>query len=173
VPIPKFANPCLFFRKEIEGQQQARSGALSTSEVSPTDQADPPEGEWMRQLERSVMMSTQSERANPGVRLTLLDREAEIGKRLISGAQAIGIFADVPIADPRRHRIVARDVLGRSARQLIRFVNHVLVTLQERQDIFNSTLHVVQVMSAGDPSRCLFQLGGDELQETGDVGREH
>jgi hypothetical protein len=60
------------------------------------------DGAWLRRLGALgwSAMSTQSERANPGVRLTLLDREAEIGKRLISGAQAIGIFA-VPIADPR------------------------------------------------------------------------
>ena len=38
-------------------------------------------------------MSSQSECANPGVRLTVLYREAETGKRLISSAQAIGIFA--------------------------------------------------------------------------------
>jgi hypothetical protein len=46
-------------------------------------------------------MSSQSECANPGVRLTVLYREAETGKRLISSAQAIGIFADVPLTDLR------------------------------------------------------------------------
>jgi hypothetical protein len=63
--------------------------------------------------------------------------------------------------------------VGRLAGELIRFFNDVIVALEQRQDIFNSTLHVVQVMSAGDPARCLFELGGDELQETGDMGREH
>jgi len=33
--------------------------------------------------------------------LTVLYREAETGKRLISSAQAIGIFADVPLTDLR------------------------------------------------------------------------
>ena len=34
-------------------------------------------------------------------RADLLYREAETSKRLMSGAQAIGIFADVPITNPR------------------------------------------------------------------------
>ena len=47
---------------------------------------------------RSVAkISRQSERADPGVRLTMLYRKAETGKRLMSGPQAIGIFASVPI----------------------------------------------------------------------------
>ena len=46
-------------------------------------------------------ISRQSERANPGVRLTMLYRKAETGKRLMSGPQAIGIFASVPITNPR------------------------------------------------------------------------
>ena len=81
--------------------QAHHPGPLSASGARPTDQTDP-----RRRMAAATgalgwsAMSTQSERANPGVRLTLLDREAEIGKRLISGAQAIGIFA-VPIADPR------------------------------------------------------------------------
>jgi hypothetical protein len=37
----------------------------------------------------------------PGVRPTLLYREAETGKCLMSVAQPIGIFANVPITDPR------------------------------------------------------------------------
>lgn len=58
---------------------------------------------------------------------------------------------------------MAYDVLGRSAGELIRFFNHVLVALKERQDIFNSTLYIVQVMSAGHPARFLLELSADEL----------
>ncbi len=45
----------------------------------------------------------------------MLYREAETGKRLISSVQAIGILADVSIANLRRDQIVACDVVGRSA----------------------------------------------------------
>ena len=46
---------------------------------------------------RSVAkISRQSERADPGVRLTMLYRKAETGKRLMSGPQAIGIFITNP-----------------------------------------------------------------------------
>lgn len=59
--------------------------------------------------------SSESERANPGVWLTSLYRQAEAGKRLLRGAQTIGIFAGVPVAHVRRDQIMACDVAGRSA----------------------------------------------------------
>jgi len=50
---------------------------------------------------QSRRVSTQSEPANPGVRLTMLYRQAETGKRVMSGAQALGIIVDVLITHPR------------------------------------------------------------------------
>jgi hypothetical protein len=50
---------------------------------------------------QSRRISTQSEPAHPGVRLTMLYRQAETGKRVMSGAQAVGIFVDVLLTHPR------------------------------------------------------------------------
>jgi hypothetical protein len=118
-------------------------------------------------------VSTQSEPANPGVRPAVLNRQAETGKRLMSGAQALGIFVDVLVTHPRRDQIVACDVIGRPAGELIGFFNDVVVALEQRQDVFNSTLHVVEVMRAGRPARCLLELGKDEMEKAFDMGREH
>jgi hypothetical protein len=103
----------------------------------------------------------------------VLYREAETGKRLISRAQAIGILADVPIANLRWDQIVACDVVGRSAWELICSINNVIAIFEERQNVFNSTLHIVEVMRASYPTRCLLKLGIDELQKARDVGGEH
>ena len=46
---------------------------------------------------------------------------------------------------------------------LYRFINKVIVIFEERQDVFDSALHVVEVMRAGYPARCLLELGSDEL----------
>jgi hypothetical protein len=68
---------------------------------------------------------------------------------------------------------VACDVVGRSAGELIRFLNDVIIALEERQNIFNSTLHVVEVMRAGHPARRFLELGKDEMEKAFDMGREH
>jgi hypothetical protein len=46
---------------------------------------------------QSEVISRQPECADPGIRLTVLYRKAETGKRLMGSAQAISILADVPI----------------------------------------------------------------------------
>ena len=46
---------------------------------------------------------------------------------------------------------------------LYRFINKVIIIFEERQDVFNSTLHVVEVMRTGYPARCLLKLDIDEL----------
>jgi hypothetical protein len=56
---------------------------------------------------------------------------------------------------------------------LICFINKVIVIFEERQNVFNSTLHVVEVMRAGHPARCLLELGKDEMEKAFDMGREH
>ena len=56
---------------------------------------------------------------------------------------------------------------------MVRFLNNIIVILEEAQDVFNSTLHVVEVMNAGYPARCLLELGPDEVEETCDVCGEH
>jgi hypothetical protein len=53
-------------------------------------------GRWIAEL-----ISRQSEHADPGIRLTVLYREAETGKRIMGSAQAISILADVPITNFR------------------------------------------------------------------------
>ena len=58
-------------------------------------------------------------------------------------------------------------------RSSIRFFNNVVVIFEQRQNVFNSTLHVVEVMRAGHSARCLLELGVDEPQKAGDVGRKH
>ena len=50
---------------------------------------------------QSEAISRQAECADPGIRLTVLYRKAETGKRLMGGAQAISILADVPITNLR------------------------------------------------------------------------
>ena len=55
----------------------------------------------MPTLRINMIGLSQSERANPGVRLTLLDREAETVERLMRGVQPIGIFADAAVTAPR------------------------------------------------------------------------
>ena len=50
---------------------------------------------------RAEVISRQSECANPRIRLTVLYRETEIGKRLIGRAQAICILDDLPITHLR------------------------------------------------------------------------
>jgi hypothetical protein len=64
---------------------------------------------------------------------------------------------------------MACDIAGSSARELIRFVKNIIVIFEEAHDVFNSTLHVVEVMNADYPARCLLELGPDEVQETRDV----
>jgi hypothetical protein len=46
---------------------------------------------------QSEAISPQAESADPGIRLTVLHRKAETGKRLMGSAQAISILADVPV----------------------------------------------------------------------------
>ena len=62
-----------------------------------------------------AVISGESERADPGVRLAVLDREAETGKRLMRGLQAVGILSDVPVAHLRGDQVVACDIVGGSA----------------------------------------------------------
>jgi hypothetical protein len=64
---------------------------------------------------QSEAISPQAECADPGIRLTVLYRKAETGKRLMGSAQAIGILADVPVTRLRRNQIMACDVAGGSA----------------------------------------------------------
>jgi G3E family GTPase len=103
----------------------------------------------------------------------VLYREAETGKRFVSSAQAIGILADVSIANLRWDQIVACDVVERSAWELICSINKLIVIVEERQNVLNSTLHIVEVMRASYPARCLLKLGINELQKARDVGGEH
>jgi hypothetical protein len=56
---------------------------------------------------------------------------------------------------------------------LVRFFNNIIVIFEEAQNVFNSTLHVVEVMNADYPARCLLKLGPDEVKETCDVRGEH
>ena len=56
---------------------------------------------------------------------------------------------------------------------MIRFFNNIIVIFEEAQNVFNSTLHVVEVVNAGYPARCLLKLGSDEVKETCDVCGEH
>ena len=111
------------------------------------------------------MISGESEHANPGVRLAVFDRKAKTGKRLMRGVQAIGVLSDIPIAHLRGDQIVASDVVGGSAGKLIGFFNNIIVIFEQRQNIFNSTSHVVKVMRAGHPARCLVELGTDEFRK--------
>jgi hypothetical protein len=117
--------------------------------------------------------SGKPEHANPGVRLAVLDRKAKTGKRFMRGVQAIGILSDIPIAHLRGDQIVASDVVGGSAGELIGFFNNVIVKFEQRQNIFDSTSHVVKMVRAGHPARCLVELDTDESQETCKVRREH
>jgi hypothetical protein len=50
---------------------------------------------------QSEPISRQTECPDPGIRLTVLYRKAETGKRLVGSAQAISILADVPVTHLR------------------------------------------------------------------------
>ena len=58
---------------------------------------------------------------------------------------------------------MAGDVGGRSTCELIRFFNNDTIKFEKAQNVFNSTLHVVNVMRTYYPARCLLKLGTDEL----------
>jgi hypothetical protein len=58
--------------------------------------------------------------------------EAETGKRRVSGLEAIGVFADVSIRTLPGDQIVARDIAGSSAGELIRFLDDVIIILEKR-----------------------------------------
>ena len=75
--------------------------------------------------------SRQAKRVNSGVRPTVLYREAETGKRRMRGLEASGVLAAVHISSRRGNRIAMRDVVGRSAGELIRFLNHIIVMFEE------------------------------------------
>jgi hypothetical protein len=61
----------------------------------------------------------------------VLYREAETGKRRMRGLEASGVLAAVHISSRRGNRIAMRDVVGRSAGELIRFLNHIIVMFEE------------------------------------------
>jgi hypothetical protein len=100
-----------------------------------------------RRLRRDAawMISCQAKRVNSGVRPTVLDGEAETGKRRVGGVEAISVLIAVPVSKRSGDRIAMRD----------------------------STVHVVDVVNAANPERCLLELGTDELEETGNMCREH
>jgi hypothetical protein len=75
--------------------------------------------------------SRQAKRVNSGVRPTVLYREAETGKRRMRGLEASGVLAAVHISSRRGNRIAMRDVVGCSAGELIRFLNHIIVIFEE------------------------------------------
>jgi|SoimicmetaTmtHAB_FD_contig_51_1912325_length_580_multi_2_in_0_out_0_1 hypothetical protein len=77
-------------------------------------------------------MSCQAKRVNSGVRPTVLYREAETGKRCMRGLEASGVLAAVYISNRGGNRIPMRDVVGRSAGELIRFLNHIIVMFEQR-----------------------------------------
>ena len=75
--------------------------------------------------------SRQAKRVDSGVRPTVLYREAETGKRHMRGLEASGVLAAVDSANCRGNRIAMRDVVGRPAGELIRFLNHIMVMLEK------------------------------------------
>jgi hypothetical protein len=61
----------------------------------------------------------------------VLYSEAETGKRRMSGLEAMGVFADVHVPRGRGDQIVAGDIAGSSAGELIRFFDDVVVILEK------------------------------------------
>jgi hypothetical protein len=62
----------------------------------------------------------------------MLYRKAETVKRRMSGAQAVGVVVDIAIPNRRRDQTVARNVIGSSARKLIRCFDNVIVAFEQR-----------------------------------------
>jgi hypothetical protein len=62
----------------------------------------------------------------------VLYREAKTGKRRMRGLEARGVLAAVAISNRRGDRIAMRDVVGRSAGELLRLLNHIIVMFEER-----------------------------------------
>ena len=76
-------------------------------------------------------ISRQAKRANSGVRPTVLYRETETGERRESSMETIGVFVAISIPS-RRDQIMARDVAGSSARELIGLLDYFAVELEKR-----------------------------------------
>ena len=76
-------------------------------------------------------ISRQAKRVNSGVRPTVLYRETETGERRASSIETIGVFVAISIPD-RRDQIMARDIAGSFARELIGFLDNFAVGLEKR-----------------------------------------
>jgi hypothetical protein len=74
--------------------------------MNPTSRARP-----LQKRRRQAILS-QSERADPGVWLTLCYRKAKAGKRLANSAQAVGVFDNRPVTVFRCDEIVVFDVIA-------------------------------------------------------------
>jgi hypothetical protein len=62
----------------------------------------------------------------------MLHRKAETVKRRMSGTQAVGVVADIGIRSRRRDQTVARNIIGSSARKLIRCFDNIIVPFEQR-----------------------------------------
>ena len=75
-------------------------------------------------------ISRQAKRVNSGVRPTVLYRETETGERRASSIETIGVFVAISIPD-RRDQIMARDIAGSFARELIGLLDNFAVGLEK------------------------------------------
>ena len=92
-------------------------------------------------------ISCQAKGVNSGVRPTALDRKTETGERRLSSVKSIGVFIAIPVTDPGGGRIMARDVAGRFAGELIGPLGDVVVGFEQRQNVRNSAVDVVDMMN--------------------------
>jgi len=75
-------------------------------------------------------ISRQAKRVNSGVRPTVLYRETETGERRASSIETIGVFVAISIPH-RRDQIMARDIAGSFARELIGLLDNFAVGLEK------------------------------------------
>ena len=96
---------------------------------------------------RAYGISCQAKGVNSGVRPAALDRKTETGEGRLSSMETIGVFIAIPITDPGGGRIMARDVAGRFAGELIGRLGNFVVGFEQRQNVRNSAVDVVDMMN--------------------------
>ena len=77
-------------------------------------------------------ISCQAKRVNSGVRPTALYRKTETGEGRLSSMETIRVFIAIPITDPGGGRIMARDVTGSFAGELIGRLGNFVVGFEKR-----------------------------------------
>jgi hypothetical protein len=103
----------------------------------------------------------------------VLYRRAKTGERLASDAQAVIVLANRPLIDFGCDQVAVCDVVAGATGELIRFVNKFIVVFKESHNILYSTMHIVEVVTAGYSASYIFKHGIDEFQKASSMCVQH